>query len=53
MDKNDIDEILLINCYLVKNKMLYNHEKVNLLRKYLTNKIKKLIEKNRVIELSN
>lgn len=49
MDKCDIDEILLINYYLIKKKINSpNCETVELTRKYLTKKIDKLINKRKV-----
>jgi len=53
MNRNDIDEILLINWYLVRKKLNSpNCEKVELMRKYLTIKINDLIKKKKSVNKS-
>jgi hypothetical protein len=53
MNRNDIDEILLINWYLVIKKLnTPNCDKVELTRKYLTAKINYLINKKKVVNKS-
>lgn len=53
MVKSDIDEILLINWYLVKKKLnTPNCKTVDITRKYLTKKINNLINKEKVVAKS-
>lgn len=54
MEKSDIDEILLINWYLIEKKLnTPNCKTVELTRRYLTKKINKLINKNKMLEIAN
>jgi len=53
MEKNDIDEILLINWYLIEKKLNKpNCETVEITRRYLTKKINILINKKKVVNKS-
>ena len=53
MNKTDIESILVINNYLVCCELSHNFDKKELTRKYLTQKVKKTLNKRTVIDNNN